>query len=83
LVYLVHDERLDRPVALKLLPRHLSLDDTVRRRFEEEARAASALDHPRIVTVYEIGEAAGGRVFLAMAYYEGETLRQKLERGPL
>jgi eukaryotic-like serine/threonine-protein kinase len=82
-VYLAHDERLDRLVALKLLPRPLSLDDTARRRFEEEARAASALDHPHIATVYEIGEAAGGRVFLAMGYYEGETLRQKLERGPL
>jgi TolB-like protein/Tfp pilus assembly protein PilF len=82
-VYLAHDERLDRPVALKLLRRHLSLDDTARRRFEEEARAASALDHPHIGTVHEIGEAADGRVFLVMAYYEGETLRQRLERGPL
>jgi TolB-like protein/Tfp pilus assembly protein PilF/predicted Ser/Thr protein kinase len=82
-VYLAHDERLARPAALKLLPRHLSLDDTPRRRFEEEARAASALDHPHIAAVYEIGEANGGRIFLAMAYYEGETLRQKLERGRL
>lgn len=82
-VYLAHDPRLNRPVAIKLLPRYLSLDDTARRRLEAEARAASALDHPSIVTIYEIGEAEGGQVFIAMAYYEGETLRRRLERGPL
>jgi serine/threonine protein kinase/Tfp pilus assembly protein PilF len=83
IVYLAHDERLGRPVALKLLPRRLSLDGTARRRFEEEARAASALDHPHIATVYEIAETADGRIFLALAFYEGETLRQKLERAQL
>jgi len=82
-VYLAYDARLDRPAALKLLPRHLSLDAAARRRFEEEARAASALDHPHIATVYDIGDAPDGRVFIAMAYYEGETLREEIERGPL
>lgn len=82
-VYLAHDPRLDRAVALKLLSRHLSRDGSASRRFEDEARAASALDHPNIATIYEIGEADGGRVFIAMTYCEGETLRQKLERGPL
>jgi TolB-like protein len=82
-VYLAYDARLDRPAALKLLPRYLSLDAAARRRFEEEARAASALDHPHIATVYDIGDAPDGRVFIAMAYYEGETLREEIERGPL
>lgn len=82
-VYLAHDSRLDRPAALKLLPRHLGLDATARRRFEEEARAASALDHPNIATVYDIGDAPDGRVFIAMAFYEGGTLRDEIERGPL
>lgn len=82
-VYLAHDPRLDRSVALKLLHRHLSLDESARRRFEEEARAASALDHPYIATVYEIGDAGDGRAFIAMAYCEGETLRERLDRGPL
>jgi serine/threonine protein kinase/Tfp pilus assembly protein PilF len=82
-VYLAHDPRLDRPVAIKLLPRHSSVDPSARRQLEDEARAASALDHPSIVTIYEIGEARGGLVFIVMAYYEGETLRHKLARGPL
>jgi eukaryotic-like serine/threonine-protein kinase len=82
-VYLAHDPRLDRPAALKLLPRYLSLDETARRRFEDEARAASSLDHPRLATVFEIGDAPDGRVFIAMAFYDGETLRDELERGSL
>lgn len=82
-IYLASDPRLNRPVALKLLPGHLSVDDNARRRFEEEARAASLLDHPNIATVYEVDETADGRLFIAMAYYDGETLREKLERGAL
>jgi tetratricopeptide (TPR) repeat protein len=82
-VYLANDPRLDRPAAVKLLPPHLTLDPAARRRFEEEARAASALDHPHIATVYEVGDAPGGRLYIAMAYYEGETLREALDRGPL
>jgi serine/threonine-protein kinase len=79
-VFLAQDPRLNRPVALKLLPRHLSLDAGARARFEEEARAASALDHPHIVTVHEIGDAPDGQLFIAMAYCDGETLREELER---
>jgi TolB-like protein len=80
-VYLAHDPRLDRSVALKLLPSHLSADGAARRRFEEEARAASALDHPNIVTVYEIGDAPDGSIFIAMALCEGITLRAELDAG--
>ena len=82
-IYLASDPRLNRSVALKLLPAHLSVDSNARRRFEDEARAASLLDHPHIATVYEIDETADGRLFIAMAFYEGETLRDKLERGAL
>ena len=82
-VYLAHDPRLDRRVALKLLPPHVSGHEAARRRLIDEAKAASALDHPNIATVYDIGETETGRLFIAMAYYEGETLRERLERGPL
>ena len=82
-VYLGHDPRLDRPVALKFLPPHMHLDPRAGERFREEARAASALEHPNVGTVYDIGEAEDGRVFIAMAYYDGETLRERLVRGAL
>jgi hypothetical protein len=82
-VYLAHDERLDRPVALKLLPPYLSADEVAARRFVEEAKAASALDHPHIITIYEIGETVDERLFLAMAFHEGETLRERITRGAL
>jgi Serine/threonine protein kinase len=82
-LYLALDPRLNRSVALKLLPSHLSVDSSAGQRFEEEARAASLLDHPNIATVYEVDETADGRLFIAMAYYEGETLRENLKRGPL
>lgn len=82
-VYLAHDPRLERPVALKLLPPYLNADPTAVRRLGDEARAASALDHPHIETVYEIGEADDGRVFISMAYYDGETLRERIGRGPM
>lgn len=82
-IYLARDPRLDRFVALKLLPEHLSVDGDARRRFETEARAASLLDHPNVATVYEVDETSDGRLFIAMAYYDGETLRDKLERGAL
>ena len=82
-VYLAHDPGLDRPVAIKLLPPHANADPAAVRRLGDEARAASALDHSHIQTVYEIGETADGRVFIAMAYYDGETLRERIGRGPL
>ena len=76
-VYLAQDTQLRRPVALKLLPANLSLDEDRLRRFEQEAYAASALNHPNILTIYEIGEFDSTR-FMAMEYVEGETLRQHL-----
>jgi eukaryotic-like serine/threonine-protein kinase len=74
-VYLAQDTTLDRKAALKLLPRQFTQDADRLRRFEQEARAASALNHPNIVTIYEIGEWGGTR-FIATEYIEGETLRK-------
>ena len=82
-VYLARDSRLGRSVALKLLPRRRSEDDLAKRRFTDEAKAASALDHPHIAPIYEMGEAPDGRLYIAMAYCEGETLRERIARGPL
>ena len=73
-VYLAHDSRLDRRVALKVLPVDLNHDAERLRRFVQEAKAASALNHPNIVTIYEIGESEAGR-FIAMELIEGKTLR--------
>jgi len=73
-VYLAKDTRLERLVALKFLPAALTRDLTRLRRFEHEARAISALNHPNIVTIYEIGEADVGR-FIALEYVKGRTLR--------
>ncbi|MBX3277944.1 MAG: protein kinase [Acidobacteria bacterium] len=79
-VYLAEDTRLGRKVALKLLPREFT-DDAVRvRRFEQEARAASALNHPNIITIYEIGQ-ADGHQYIATEYIEGETVRRLLSHG--
>jgi eukaryotic-like serine/threonine-protein kinase len=82
-VYKAYDARLDRHVALKFLPSPLAADAAARARLMNEARAASALDHPNICTVYDIGELDDGRVYLALAYYEGETLEAKGRGGPL
>ena len=82
-VYRAHDPRLDRQVAIKVLPPDLTRDETAKQRFLQEAKAASALDHPNICTIYEINETDDGRLYLVMAYYEGETLKQRIERGPL
>jgi len=78
-VYLAHDTQLRRPVALKFLPTNFTLDEDRLRRFEQEAYAASALNHPNILTIYEIGQFDATR-FMAMEYVEGETLRQHLSR---
>ena len=82
-VYTARDARLDRVVAIKFLPPHSTDDEVAKRRFLIEARAASALDHPNICTIYEIDETPDGELYLVMAYYEGETLKQKLARGSL
>jgi serine/threonine protein kinase/predicted ATPase len=75
-VYLAQDERLGRRVALKLLPASFTRDRERVRRFEQEARAASALNHPNILTVYDIGDDREGARFIATEYVEGETLRE-------
>lgn len=81
-VYKARDQQLGRFVALKFLPPEFS-DETMRQRFLHEAQAASALDHPGICTIYEIGETDDGNPYLAMAFYEGETLRERLNRGEM
>ncbi len=83
IVYRAHDTRLDRTVALKFLPPFLSHDSQARSRFFAEARAASALDHPNVCTIHEIGETDDGRIFIAMAAYKGETLKKKIAAGPI
>ncbi|MFL6281548.1 MAG: UvrD-helicase domain-containing protein [Pyrinomonadaceae bacterium] len=81
-VYKAYDEKLQRVVALKLLPPEYTSNVERRRRFEQEARAASGLSHPHILTVYEFGEDCG-RPYMAMEYVEGETLRQKINSRAL
>lgn len=82
-VYKAKDLKLDRFVALKFLPPSFTLNDETKRRFIQEAKAASLLDHPNICTIYEIDETEDGQMFIAMACYEGETLREKIENGLL
>ena len=81
-VYLAEDKRLGRRVALKLLPSSFTTNDDRLRRFEQEARAASALNHPNIITIYEIQQAANSHI-IATEFIEGETLRQRLSRSGL
>jgi eukaryotic-like serine/threonine-protein kinase len=82
-VYKARDIRLQRTVALKFLPDEINADPRAREMFLQEARAASALDHPNIGTIHGIEESAEGHLFIVMAYYEGETLSQKLLAGPI
>ena len=81
-VYRARDVRLERTVAVKILPAELASDHQFRQRFEREARAASALSHPHIAHVYDVGEQDGTH-FIAMEYVEGENLRQLVAHGPL
>lgn len=82
-VYRGWDVRLERWVALKFLSPELTDDPAARARLVREARAASALDHPHVCTIYGVEETPEGQTFIAMALYEGDTLRQALGRGPL
>ncbi|MFH1679454.1 MAG: protein kinase [Candidatus Eisenbacteria bacterium] len=82
-VYKAEDLKLGRIVALKFLPPTLTRDEEAKTRFVQEARAASALDHPSICTIHEIDETPDGALFICMALYEGETLRGLIKRGPL
>ncbi len=82
-VYRARDMQLARDVALKFLPPSLALDDDSKERLLSEARAAAALEHPNVCTVHEIGETEEGQAFIAMAFYDGETLKERLRRGPL
>jgi Tol biopolymer transport system component len=81
-VYKARDTRLERTVAIKVLPEHLSATPDLRTRFEREARAVSSLNHPHICTLYDIGH-QDGVDYLVMEHIEGETLAARLERGPL
>ncbi len=82
-VYKARDLKLKRTVALKFLPPELTRDEQAKVRFMHEAQAASALDHVNVGYIHEIDETEDGRLFIAMAYYAGETLKQKIKRGPL
>jgi serine/threonine protein kinase len=81
-VYKARDTRLDRTVAIKVLPDHFASDPQFRERFDREARAVAALSHPHICTLYDIGSQDGVN-FLVMEYLEGETLADRLKKGAL
>jgi len=82
-VYKALDRRLQRPVALKLLPPYLSGEQELKVRFLQEAEAIASLDHANICAVLEVEELDGGQLFMVMPFYEGETLKQKIARGPI
>jgi len=82
-VYQAEDIKLKRMIALKFLPSVSTFDSQAKARFIQEAQAASALDHPNICTIHEIDETPDGQLFIAMACYEGETLEERIARGPL
>ncbi|MGA9291877.1 MAG: protein kinase, partial [Ignavibacteriaceae bacterium] len=82
-VYRAEDIKLKRTVALKFLPPSFSFNEEAKKRFVHEAQSASALDHPNICTIYEIDETKDGRLFISMPCYEGETLKEKIAKGPL
>jgi len=81
-VYRARDTRLDRTVAIKVLPTHLAANPDLKQRFEREARAVSSLSHPNICTLHDIGHQSGVD-FLVLEYLEGETLDKRLTKGPV
>ncbi|MDP6582242.1 MAG: serine/threonine-protein kinase, partial [Vicinamibacterales bacterium] len=82
-VYLADDEELQRRVAIKVIRPDRTGDQTARRRFKKEAQAVAALDHANICTIHDIGETPQGELFIVMAHYPGETLKTRIENGPL
>lgn len=82
-VYKAEDTRLKRLVALKFLPPHSTRDEEANQRFIYEAQAASALDHQNVCTIFQVDETDEGQLFIAMAYYKGEALKEKIRSGPL
>jgi eukaryotic-like serine/threonine-protein kinase len=78
-VYKAEDTALKRTVALKFLPPEFTFDPEAKQRFLHEAQAASALDHPNICTIYDVGQTEDGQTYIVMAYYEGQTLSEKIE----
>jgi serine/threonine-protein kinase len=83
IVYKAQDVKLDRFVALKFLPPHLTTSEEEKQRFIHEAKSASALQHNNICAIHEIDETEDGQLFICMDYYEGETLKKKIEPGQL
>src|ERR1035438_5980892 len=81
-VYLARDTRLDRSVAVKILPSHLSKDPEAKQRFDREARTISSLNHPNICTLHDVGH-QDGTDYLVMELLEGQTLAERLSKGPL
>ena len=81
-VYRAKDTRLDRTVAIKILPAHFSNDPVRKQRFEREAKAISGLNHPNICTLHDVGS-QDGTDYLVMEYVDGESLAQRLTKGPL
>jgi serine/threonine protein kinase/Tfp pilus assembly protein PilF len=82
-VYLAEDLKLERQVAIKFLPEHLTTNEEEKQRFVHEAKAASSLDHNNICAIYEIDETEDNQLFISMAYYDGETLDKKIKEKPL
>ena len=82
-VYCAHDARLNRTVAIKVLPTSLSADRDRLQRFAQEARAAAALNHPNILSIFDIGDDDRGAPYVVSELLEGETLRDRLRNGPL